>query len=83
MIKKENHNTENNSWIIWDQEVEKLLDWEDLLGTKSYTQILKDIVDSLQESEIDKWFNIWLYWWWWSWKSSIVKSLENEYLKNC
>lgn len=69
----------NNSWIIWDEELENLLESDvDQLWTSAYVEQLFSIITNLSEYELEKWFNIWLYGWWWSGKSSIVKSLISK-----
>lgn len=72
-----------NSWVIWDKELDDLLEkWKDQLWTKKYVDQLFNIISNLSDKELEKWFNIGLYWWWWSGKSSIVKTLEDKIEKD-
>jgi len=73
-----------NSWVIWDKELENLFEkWKDQLWTKKYVDQLFSIITNLSDTELEKWFNIGLYWWWWSGKSSIIKTLEDKIEKEC
>ena len=73
-----------NSWVIWDKELENLLEnWQDKLWTTKYVDQLFDIITNLSKDELEKWFNIWLYWWWWSGKSTIARALEKKIEYKC
>ena len=68
-----------NSWVIWDKELENLLeDWQDKLWTTKHVNQLFKIITDLSADELEKWFNIGLYWWWWSGKSSITNALKKR-----
>lgn len=68
-----------NSWVIWDKEVDDLFkEGNDQLWTKKYVDQLFNIITNLSDKELEKGFNIWLYWWWWSGKSSIARTLIDK-----